>query len=109
VRTGDNLEKISNKFHVPMQTLLAANNLADIYPVSAGLQLIIPTHFNKITPAQKYQLAEGDTIYLVRENDTIEKIAKKFHTTAPTLRVANLLASNHIQEGDRLVIPAHMG
>jgi membrane-bound lytic murein transglycosylase D len=109
VRLGDNLEKISNKFHVPMQTLLAANNLAEIQAVSAGSQLIIPTHFNKIAPTQKYQLAEGDTIYLVRENDTIEKIAKKFHTTAPTLRVANLLASNHIQEGDRLVIPAHIG
>ncbi len=109
VRSGDNLEKISDKFHIPMQTLLAANNLAESHAVSAGSQLIIPTHFNKINPTQKYQLAEGDTIYLVRENDTIEKIAKKFHTTAPTLRVANLLASNRIQEGDRLVIPARMG
>ena len=73
---------------------------------------MIPTHFNTIDPSvssQKYELTQGDTIYVVRAEDTIETIAKKFHTSAPTLRVANLLASNHIQEGDRLVIPTHVG
>ena len=112
VRHGDNLEKISDKFHLSTQLLLAANNLAEITPVSVGSELVIPTHFNTIDPSdssQKYELTQGDTIYVVRAEDTIETIAKKFHTSAPTLRVANLLASNHIQEGDRLVIPTHVG
>ena len=107
VRIGDNLQKISNKFHLPIKALLIANQLTRMVNVAAGHELIIPTHLTKIQPTQKYQVAPGDTIYVVREGDTVDKIARKFHLTAPEVRLANLLPNNAIQEGDRLIIPTH--
>jgi membrane-bound lytic murein transglycosylase D len=55
---------------------------------------------------KKYELQPGDTIYMIRRGDTIEKISKKFHTTPSVIRIANLLYHNSLIEGDRLVIPA---
>jgi len=104
VRTNDTLQKIASRFHITLKTLLTANNYKSIQTISMGTQLIIPTHMNK---TQKYQLAPGDTIYMVRLGDTLEQIAQKFHTSTPAIRLANLMASNDIQEGDRLVIPTH--
>jgi len=107
VREGDNLKKISDKFHLPIKAVLIANQLRRIGPVPAGSKLIVPTHLAKMNNVQKYQLVSGDTVYVVREGDTVEKIARKYHLTAPEVRLANLLPNNAIQEGDRLVIPTH--
>lgn len=104
VRKGDTAQKIAARFHIPVKTLLAANNLKNTRAISVGSQLMIPTHSNK---KQKYQLVPGDTIYMVRMGDSLDKIAQRFHTTAPEIRLANLMASNNIQEGDRLIIPTH--
>ncbi len=104
VRSNDTLQKIASRFHINLKNLLAANNYKSAHSVSVGTQLVIPTHFNKM---EKYQIAPGDTVYMVRIGDTLDKIASKFHTSAPAIRIANLLASNDIQEGDRLVIPTH--
>jgi LysM repeat protein len=38
----------------------------------------------------------------------MEKIAKKFHTTPPAIRVSNLLANDDLREGDRILIPARI-
>ena len=104
VRKGDNAQKIASRFHVTIKTLLAANSLKSSNAISVGSQLIIPTHNNQ---KQKYQLAPGDTIYMVRNGDSLDKIAQKFRTTSPAIRIANLMVSNDIKEGDRLVIPTH--
>lgn len=104
VRKDDNIQKIASRFHVSQKTLLSTNNLKSTQHLVVGAQLIIPTHFDK---KQKYQLAPGDTIYMVRTGDSLDKIANKFHTTSPAIRLANLMANNDIQEGDRLVIPTH--
>ena len=101
VREKDTLDKIARRFHVSRQTLASINGLKSI---TAGQQLIIPTH----ATTQKYQLTPGDTVYMVRRGDTIERIAKKFHITPEEVRLANLLASNTLQNGDRLVIPTHV-
>ena len=101
-RKGDTFNSISTKFHLDTKTLLAANNLDRPQAISVGAKLIIPTH--TIT-TQKYKLSPNDTIYMVRLGDTLEKIAQKFHTTAPAIRIANLLANNKIHAGDQLVIP----
>ncbi len=107
VRENDNLKKISDKFHLSVKAILIANQFKNMNEVAVGSQLIVPTHLTKINNVQRYQLAPGDTVYVVRDGDTVEKIARKFHLTAPDIRLANLLASNTIQEGDRLVIPTH--
>ncbi len=104
VRRGDNLDKIANKFHISKKTLMAANNLKSLRSLAVGAQLIIPTHRNK---KEEYQLAPGDTIYMVRNGDSMDKIADKFNTTSPAIRLANLMPDNDIHPGDRLIIPTH--
>lgn len=106
VRHGDTLKKIAERFHISAKTLLAVNHLPSSN-VSPGKPLIIPTHVNGHT-SQKYHLTAGDTIYIVRRGDTIERIAAKFHTTASAIRLVNLLHSNAVEEGDQLVIPTHV-
>ncbi len=103
VRRGDNLDKIASKFHISTKTLMMANNLKSLRSLSVGTQLIIPTHRKK----EEYQLSPGDTIYMVRNGDSMDRIANKFNTTVPAIRVANLLPNNSIRPGDRLIIPTH--
>lgn len=105
VRKGDSLDKIANRFHVSTKTLMAANNLKSFSRLPVGSQLIIPTHHDK---KDDYQLAPGDTIYMVRNGDSIDTIAEKFNTTSPAIRLANLMPNDDIQPGDRLVIPTHV-
>ena len=110
-RQGDSVQSISNHFHVPARALIGANPI-DGSRLIPGQKLVIPTHLISKQSAQEadsrpeYQLSPGDTIYTVRTGDTLEKIAKRFHTTPPAIRVSNLLANDDVQEGDRLLIPA---
>src|SRR3990167_2485778 len=104
VRQKDDLSKIAKRFRIAPNTLAKINQLnsRELHP---GQKIIIPTHKNSTS---KYELTPGDTIYMVRRGDTIEKIAQQFHTTPTAIRLINLLASNDLQEGDRLVIPTHV-
>jgi membrane-bound lytic murein transglycosylase D len=106
-RNGDTLAKVAGHFHTTAADLLAANPIAGARDLKADERLVIPTHLAKNHKPQHYQLTPGDTIYMVRSGDTMDKIAKKFHTTPPEIRIANLIAENEVHEGDRLVIPTH--
>ena len=106
-REGDTYDHIAKHFHLNTRELLAVNpHNPHLLP---GEKLVIPTHqaksqFAEIKSGTNYQLSPGDTIYMVRHGDTVEKIAAKFHTSAPAIRVTNLLASDKLNEGDHLVI-----
>lgn len=106
VRDGDDIEHVAKRFHTSASTLLEANNLGPGTALIPGEQLIIPTHTEN-DDSKKFLLNPGDTLYMVRKGDTIEKIAKKYHTTASALRLANLLASNNVKEGDQIIVPTH--
>lgn len=109
VRNGDDLKKIANRFHMPVNTILAVNNLKNNKQIRTGQKIIIPTHITKTNTTQKYVLSSGDTIYMVRRGDSIEKIATKFNTTPESIRLNNLITTNSIKEGDQLFIPTHVG
>ncbi len=110
-RLKDTLEKIAKRFHITTHALIQANQLGN-RKIKPGKQLIIPTHPTIITQigsslSKATNLQPGDTIYMVRRGDTIEKIARKFRTTSSMIRLANLVDDSSISEGDKLVIPAH--
>lgn len=109
VRENDDIEKVAKRFHTNVKTLVAVNQLPDNPNLHTGDKLIIPTHLTSAPEKQEIQLTPGGTIYMVRKEDDIDKIAKKFHTTPLAIRVANLMADYTVQEGDRLVIPTHVG
>jgi LysM repeat protein len=45
---------------------------------------------------------------MVRKGDTVEKIARRFHTSPAAIRITNLVDNSSISEGDKLVIPTHI-
>lgn len=108
VKSNDTLENLAKRFKINAEALKLANNL-NTAKLKPGKQIIIPTHQIMISSDNvNKKIQPGDTIYLVRHGDTIDKIAKKFRTTAAQIRLANLMTNNLLQEGDRLTIPTHM-
>lgn len=110
-RNRDKLETIAKRFHTTPQAIQVINQLGKNKYLPSGQRLIIPTHIatrSHTDTLPGYRLASGDIIYMVSSDDSLEKIANKFHTTAPAIRIANLLGTNNIHEGDRLVIPTHV-
>ena len=108
VRAKDTLDSIAKRFHMHSKSLQAANHLSG-QQVQPGTQLIIPTHAPQQMQAslssEKNAVLPGDTIYMVRRGDTIDKIARKFHTSPGAIRLSNLVDDSTIREGDRLVVP----
>jgi len=108
VRSKDSVESIAKRFRINSNLLQAANNLAG-RKMKPGVQLIIPTHLKAQASNRemrvKNQIMPGDTLYMVRRGDTIEKIAHRFHTTSAAIRLTNLVDDNSLQEGIKLVVP----
>jgi len=109
VRKNDTLQKIAARFHLSVTALLSANPTKKSKGIVPGQHMIIPTNLTKqqTRSPKKYAMLSGDTVYMVRTGDTLEKIANKFHTSPPAIRVANLMASNTIREGDEIIVPTH--
>lgn len=109
VRSGETLPHIASRFRMDTKALQIANQLASASAIKPGQQLIIPTHLtNHHHPEGTHSISPGDTIYIVRKNDSIESIAKRYHTFPSAIRLSNFMANNHIKEGDHLVIPTHL-
>lgn len=109
VRSKDTLKKIASRFHITSQSLKTANQLRS-NKIKSGKQLIIPTStlaMKKSAPENASRLKSGDTIYMVRRGDTIEKIARKFRTTASSIRITNLIDNGSLTVGDTIIIPTH--
>ncbi|MDX1900847.1 MAG: LysM peptidoglycan-binding domain-containing protein [Gammaproteobacteria bacterium] len=104
VRKSDTLKTISDHFHLQPQAILALNHIKNNAP-QPGHILIIPTH-SKTVPTD--QVTPGNTVYVVKQHDTIENIANRFHTTPALIRIANLMSDNQLTEGDQLLIPTHV-
>ena len=112
VRSRDTLDTVARHFHVNREALRAANRLRG-RTLTPGKELIIPTHASlaeaeNSTPNQIENLQPGDTLYMVRHGDTIEKIASKYHTTPSAIRLTNLLNMRPLHEGEQLVVPTHI-
>jgi membrane-bound lytic murein transglycosylase D len=114
VRNNDTVEKIAEHFKLPPKIVYTANNLHSYSLIHPGDQLLIPTHLAQketsrpIETQEMRKLSPGDTLYMIRQGDTIEKIAQKFKTTPAAIRIANLMADGRLQEGDHLIVPTHL-
>lgn len=71
---------------------------------------------NRITPklapppqvVNKYKLKSGDTIYMVRKNDTLDSIAKHFNMKKADILAANPNNGSSIMVGKQIIIPTHI-
>lgn len=109
VRHDDTVEKIAERFRLSPAVVYEANKLGAYTVIHPGDQLLIPTHLaSTAKSAELKQLSPGDTLYMIRHGDTIEKIAQKFKTTTAAIRVANLMKDNQVKEGEHIIVPTHL-
>lgn len=92
VKEGDNISEIADSFGVSVNTLLWANDIADVSTIRPGDELLI-------LPVSGLQ-------YTVRSGDTIGSIADKYDADAEEIGLFNGLASSaDLKAGSEIIIP----
>ena len=86
----------NNKKEVVAAATTKSRKSADIVPVVKTKEI-----------SGDYTLQPGDTIYMVRAKDTVEKVANRFHISSKSLRAANQITGNKLKLGKQLLIPTH--
>lgn len=107
VKKSDTLTKIAKRFNIPVKTIRTINQLTNTQ-LAIGKQIVVPTGQPKSAPSGFKMIKPGDTVYMVRKGDTIEKIARRFKTTASAIRISNLIDNTSLIEGERIIIPTHV-
>ncbi len=94
---GETLADVAARFGVTVDALAAANGITDLYSVSPGRALTLPS---------PETTAEPHSVYVVQPGDTLFGIATRFGTTVDALAAANGIADpSSIQAGQSLTIP----
>lgn len=95
VQEGENLEDIAVKYNIPIDELIKANNLHQIYYVSPGQELVIP-----ITESSAFD------VYTIVPGDNLYEIAKRFNMSVETLALINGLdVGEYIFPNQKLLVP----
>lgn len=95
VASGETLDKISKKYNVPVDALVAFNDIANP-------NLIVPGDVLKIPPPP------GSPVeYKVQSGDTLGEIAAAYGTTVSAIiKTNNLSNPNSLKVGQKLIVPA---
>lgn len=92
----DSMSSIAQKFGVPVNELMAYNNLAPSSFLFPGMIIVIP-------PSRPFP--PTNRVYIVRRGDTIWSIARMFGVSAQNIMFANNLVVPVVFPGQRLIIP----
>ena len=96
VKKGDTLSGLAQRFGTTVQKLAVENGISDPNKIYAGQKLKIRTTESK---------PDNEIIYVVKNGDTLTRIAAKFHTTVEVLIKKNQIAnSDLIYAGQKLKI-----
>ena len=98
IRQGDTLYSISRRFNVPVEALMEANPLVNVYSLQVDEVICVPVS----TPQSNYT---HFTTYLVEEGDTLGKILDKNGINLADLVGLNNLDSIYITPGTTLQVP----
>jgi len=98
VQPGDNLYRISLRFGVPIEAIIAVNRIVNPWYIRAGQVLVIPSGTAPVPPpGRTYVVAPGDTVW---------SIAARFQVTPWSIVALNNLPNpNLIFVGQVLQIP----
>ena len=103
VQPGDTLFKISLRFNVSMQAIMAANGITNPNLIFAGQRLVIP---GAGSGAGNTGTSGGGQRYTVQRGDTLSLISVRFGVTLQAIMAANGITNpNFIFAGQVLTIP----
>jgi LysM repeat protein len=114
VKNEDSLSKIANRFGITVTELKSVNGLDD-ENLKSGTILTIPDSSSKnvaniVTPDPIDMNPKGTSSYeyreyIVKNGDSLEKIADSFGISLSVLKNANGLSSDKVRAGTKLIIP----
>lgn len=111
---GDQLGKIARKYGVPVDELIAYNNISNPNVIAPGQRLLIPNQAAGAlamygTPADESSLPAGNGYYTVRRGDTLSSIAERYEMSAGDLmRLNGLTNANFVWVGQQLRLSARV-
>jgi LysM repeat protein len=112
VQSGDSFSTIAKKFPgVTAKAIQDANPTASALKLQIGQKLTIPAPVVKAPSngtGTEVVAATGETIHIVKSNETLDGIARKYKTTIKAIQEANNIADTDvrkIQVGRKLKIP----
>jgi N-acetylmuramoyl-L-alanine amidase len=100
VQPGDSLYKIAARYGTTVSNIMQANGLWSS-AINPGQALRI----NPNSAGVSGTVSTSNSIYTVRNGDSLYLIGQKFGVTVDALKKANGLAGNYLTAGTRLVIP----
>ncbi|TAL22038.1 MAG: peptidoglycan endopeptidase, partial [Nitrospirae bacterium] len=92
IKKGDSLSKISRKYKVSVNEIKNLNSLKKSSKLKVGRTLVVK---KTITAPKTYTVKKGDNIF---------RIAKKFNLDADDLKDINLLDSDDLKAGQRILL-----
>jgi len=99
VRDKDTLISIAQTFGIRVIDLIEANNLENVYNLTPGMELIIPT-----------SLPLGFTYYTVNKGDNLYRIAGQYNISMEDLAAINgLEIGEYIYPNQMLIVPKEGG
>jgi LysM repeat protein len=113
VKKGETLSDISQKYGVPLSTIMEANALTKKHVLKIGERILIPSDNSpqnlkaQNSPKAKPTESKKVTFYTVKEGENLSQIAQKFGTTSEQVKKLNGLENqNFVKKGQSLKIPA---
>jgi len=106
VQRGDTLSRLALKYNTTVSRLVELNNIANPNLIYTGQTLIVPS--GETVADSDGNSTSGQTIYIVKSGDTLNKIASEFGSNAIAIaRENNIRNINLIYVGQRLIIPTN--
>lgn len=105
VQKGDTLWSIANKYSVPVDQLMKANNLGTTL-LTVGQTLVIPKSNIDGNNDNNDNNGNNDSVYVVKPGDTLWNIARKNNISVDELKRLNNLTNNMLSIGQKLILPS---
>lgn len=107
IRPGETLTQLAIRFHTTPAALLKHNPVLGRVP-KGGEEILVaeispPRLKADKTPGPK-KLRPGDTVYLAREGDTLEKIAKRYHVMPESILAWDSTEKSELYAGKKLIL-----
>lgn len=107
VARGDSFYKIAKDHGVSMAAVAKANPGVVATKLKAGQVIQIPASgAGGMEPASLATESAAATVYAVKPNDNLTKVAKSHGTTAKAIRALNHLKTDRLSVGQKLKLPA---